>query len=123
MSWPVPQESFLSPHFQRRELECPCCHELGLDPLLLVGLEWLRGLVEQSIKVNSGYRCIAHNQAIGGEANSQHLEGRAADIVVAGMTPIQLKNWAQEIPYFNHGGIGLYQTFLHVDVRRTRARW
>lgn len=43
-----------------------------LDP----AREWLG----EEIFVNSGYRCIRLNKAVGGVDNSQHCEGRAADI-------------------------------------------
>ena len=123
MAWPTHPESLLSGHFKRREFSCPCCGEMELEPLLLVGLEWLRRLVGKAVTINSGYRCAAHNRAVGGETDSQHMSGRAADIVVSGMTPARLKDLAQQIPYFNDGGIGLYKTFVHVDVRGRRARW
>lgn len=43
-----------------------------LDP----AREWLG----EEIFVNSGYRCKRLNKAVGGVNNSQHCEGRAADI-------------------------------------------
>lgn len=43
-----------------------------LDP----AREWLG----EEIFVNSGYRCKRLNKAVGGVDNSQHCEGRAADI-------------------------------------------
>lgn len=123
MSYPKHAEALLSAHFRRRELACPCCGELGLDPLLLVGLEWLRRLVGKPVSINSAFRCPAHNASVGGLPDSQHLLGRAADIRVDGVTPQRLRDLAQQIPYFFEGGIGLYPTFLHVDVRGSRARW
>jgi hypothetical protein len=33
--------------------------------------------------VSSGHRCMEYNQQIGGAERSQHLHGRAADILVA----------------------------------------
>lgn len=48
--------------------------EAVLDPLR----EWWGG----PIKVNSGYRCEALNEAVGGSDTSQHRLGEAADITV-----------------------------------------
>lgn len=36
------------------------------------------------IHVNSGYRCLALNNAVGGSKTSQHAVGQAADIVATG---------------------------------------
>lgn|SRR5574344_320874 len=36
------------------------------------------------IHVNSGYRCLALNNAVGGSKTSQHVVGQAADIVATG---------------------------------------
>lgn len=43
-------------------------------------LQPLRDHLRQPIVINSGYRCSALNNAVGGVANSQHLTGEAADI-------------------------------------------
>jgi zinc D-Ala-D-Ala carboxypeptidase len=44
-------------------------------------LQPLRDSVGKPLVVSSGYRCPRLNRAIGGSATSQHMEGRAADIV------------------------------------------
>lgn len=44
-------------------------------------LDPLRIAYGKPITVNSGYRSKALNKIVGGVANSQHLEGKAADIV------------------------------------------
>lgn len=49
---------------------------LLVEHLLDPAREWL----EEEIFVNSGYRCKRLNKAVGGVDNSQHCEGRAADI-------------------------------------------
>ncbi|WP_157667923.1 D-Ala-D-Ala carboxypeptidase family metallohydrolase [Desulfotomaculum nigrificans] len=36
--------------------------------------------------VDSGYRCPAHNWAVGSVPNSYHVRGMAADIRVPGLT-------------------------------------
>lgn len=42
------------------------------------------------IQVTSGYRCEQLNRAVGGARNSDHMEARAADIVVPRLTPFDL---------------------------------
>ena len=63
-----------------------------------------------------------YNQKVGGARASQHLLGRAADIQVSGASPLLVGQIAE---YYlgGHGGIGVYQTFTHVDTRTARARW
>ena len=53
-------------------------------------LEPLRNSISKPINVTSGFRCPALNAIVGGEKDSDHLVGRAADIVVAGMTTEEL---------------------------------
>ncbi|MBK8191075.1 MAG: DUF882 domain-containing protein [Vampirovibrionales bacterium] len=82
-------------------------------------LQLLRDLLGRPIRINSGYRTIAHNQEVGGVQNSQHLSGTAVDIVVPGLMPRDLQlilmNWS--------GGMGQYKTYTHLDIRPYRARW
>ena|SRR5437867_35445 len=49
--------------------------------VLAAGLERVRAVLGQPIHVNSGYRCLALNTAIGGAPDSMHIQGLAADIV------------------------------------------
>ena len=48
-------------------------------------LEPLRDIVKKPIHILSGYRCYELNKAIGGSATSQHVDGKASDIIVYGM--------------------------------------
>jgi len=114
----------LSEHFSRSEFVCRCgCGKIKIEPRLIAALEELRVLTGQPIHINSGYRCPAHNRAVGGETNSFHMKGYAADITCRGLTPRQVKKLAEKIPAFKGGGIGLYPGFTHVDVRGYIARW
>lgn len=45
-------------------------------------LQPLRDIAGRSIEVTSGYRCVRLNDMIGGVKSSQHLEGKAADIIL-----------------------------------------
>lgn len=115
------------PNFQPHEFRC---HDgsayMVLQVELLDGLQELRNILKRPIHPKSGFRTKTHNAKIGGEPNSQHLLGRACDIVVVGISLAKLKKIAEAIPVFASGGIGYYpkRGFLHVDVRRDGpARW
>ena len=106
----------LSPHFHLRELECGCgrCGETLVDLDHVVRLEALReGLDGRAIEITSGYRCPAHNAAVGGHPTSEHMAGVATDIVVGGLPPEQVADRAEA----RFSGVGRYDTFTHVDSR------
>lgn len=46
----------------------------------------------------------------------------AADITVSGVAPLAVAKYAHSL-LPNRGGVGLYATFTHVDVRPVRTRW
>lgn len=50
-------------------------------------LEEVRRILGRPIMVNSAYRSLAVNKAIGSKPTSQHVLGCAADIRVPGLTP------------------------------------
>ena len=47
------------------------------------------------VHVSSGYRGRELNAHIGGSPLSQHMRGEAADIVIAGVTPIEVCRWIE----------------------------
>lgn len=52
------------------------------------------------VKVNSGYRSAAHNEAVGGATHSDHLSGNAVDFTGSPDAMHRLYNWAQgRFPY------------------------
>ncbi|MDD3768852.1 MAG: D-Ala-D-Ala carboxypeptidase family metallohydrolase [Aminobacterium colombiense] len=79
---PIINSLQLTPHFNLREFQCSCCQQVKLWPPLVECLEKLRSLWQEPIVLTSGYRCLNHNKRVGGVANSLHVEGRAADVVV-----------------------------------------
>jgi len=96
-----------------------------MDRDFMIALNQLRELAGRPIKINSGYRCAEHNATIGGAPHSQHKLGRAADIVIVGLTLNEMFELAEQIEPFHNGGIGVYHRkgFIHLDNRNRRARW
>lgn len=110
----------LSNNFFLSELVCRCgCEFAKVNGKLVKMLQRLRDQVGGPVNVNSGYRCVSHNAAIGGVQNSEHTKGTAADIVVPGMSSSEVQKRAKEL----FDGVGSYVSFTHVDVRGYTARW
>ncbi len=120
-----------SAHFHRAELQCHCgCGEALIDPQLVQALESLRDRVASPVVITDAYRCPSHNRAVGGVAHSQHVLGRAADLVIPSQPSVlAMLLQAEAVPGFSAGGIGLYTgedgstPRLHCDVRHGPARW
>jgi hypothetical protein len=77
-SWPDVQ---LTPHFKLSEFRCHCCGQANAGNALLLAehLEPVRADIGPII-IDDSFRCQAHNEAVGGKADSLHLVGLAADI-------------------------------------------
>lgn len=122
-------------HFERSEFRCrglSCCgHSAPVSRELVAALELLRqrcidrtGDTMLRMIINSGFRCVTHNREIGSDDKSYHIRGEAADIVVTGMSPMGVAYEANRIDVFRNGGIGVYASHVHVDIRRDGpARW
>lgn len=85
-------------------------------------LQKIREHFGKAVVISSGYRTENHNKAVGGAACSRHLYGMAADIKVSGVQPAEVAAYAEAL-LPNSGGIGIYDSFTHVDVRGVKARW
>jgi uncharacterized protein YcbK (DUF882 family) len=113
----------LSENFRVREFACSD----GSDPVfvsseLVEVLQKIRTHFGRAVTITSAYRTPGRNKAVGGTTYSQHLYGRAADIKISGISPRKVAAYAETL-LPNKGGIGVYNTFTHVDVRSTKARW
>ena len=111
--------SKITDNFFESEFKCRCCGKLKLDLQLVYTLEVLRRVLNSPISITSSYRCKDHNKAVGGVTNSQHRLGVAADIQVSGKSPLEVYEAA--IKLFH--GVGLYDTFVHVDLRGSEVHW
>lgn len=117
----------LSKNFSRWEFACKgenCCgHSAPISRELVDALQQLRDLIGKPLRVNSGFRCLTHNRAVGSRDTSQHCLGLAADIATPeGMTPLEFSDMAARIEAFQNGGMFIYHWGLHLDIRDERAR-
>ena len=122
--------SRLTDNFSMDEFECKCgcvMPEFVKKNVqeLAENLQVLRNDVGR-LDLTNAYRCKYHNADVGGAVNSQHPKGKAADIKSKTLSPNEMAvkiNDLMKNESFKLGGIGIYNTFTHVDIRGTRARW
>lgn len=122
----------LTKNFNRQEFDCndgtivPEKYIKNLQELAK-NLQVLRDHLGVSVSVvGSGYRTVAHNSKVSKSTKSQHLTASAADIAVQGYTPVKLIQVIEKLILegkMKQGGIGLYKSFVHYDIRGTKARW
>ena len=113
----------LSTNFKVKEFACSDGSDpIFVSPELVMVLQKIRTHFGKAVTITSAYRTPKKNKAVGGTAYSQHLYGMAADIKVKGVTPKEIAKYVEKIMP-NGGGIGIYDTFTHIDVRETKTRW
>lgn len=113
----------LSKSFRVREFRCKDGSDvIFVDTALVELLQQIRDHFGAAVTINSAYRTPQYNRKVGGEQYSQHQYGTAADIVVKGVKPSDVAAYAEQLMP-NHGGVGRYATFTHVDVRDAKSRW
>jgi uncharacterized protein YcbK (DUF882 family) len=121
----------MTKNFSKEEFDCNDGSEMPINiyhNMVKVAnqLQVLRNYIKKPIKINSAWRSQEYNESIGGVKDSQHIMGRAADIVVKGMLPIELSKIIEDLiskGEMLQGGIGIYSSFIHYDIRGTKARW
>lgn len=103
-------------------------HAVQMDPALLDILFGMQGYLKafgwtRPIVVTSGYRSPETNRRLeseGAARNSLHLQGKACDITLPGLSARHLGEVGR---YFQQGGVGFYtaRNFVHIDSGRART--
>lgn len=121
----------ISRNFKSTEFDCQgkgCCSETPIDAQLVDIIQKVRDHFGVPVNINCGYRCSVHNaQVSGASKTSQHMTGKAGDIVVKGVHPVRVARYIETISGYK-GMIGCYtwddtgKGFVHVDTRGTDYR-
>ena len=114
----------ITPHFKVREFACSDGSDVVfVAPSLVDSLEAIRVHFGRPVTITSGYRTVSYNAGLKNSSKkSQHCNGLAADIKVEGHTPKEVYDYACSL-LGDHGGVGIYNTFVHVDVRAVKSRF
>lgn len=121
----------ISKDFSKSEFDSKDGAEMPLDVFFNVmhlakNLQVLRDYLKRRVIITSGYRSPEHNLAVGGVPGSKHPLGEAGDIKVEGMKPAAVHaciEYLISIGKMKQGGLGIYDGFVHYDIRGTKARW
>ena len=101
-------------YFTDKELSCPCCGAMPTKEFEERLLE-LRLKFGRPISFNSCKRCEKHNKKVGGAPNSYHKQGEAGD---ARCRDASYKADLARVALNLGWTVGVYESFLHLDIRR-----
>lgn len=99
----------------------------NIIPTLRV-LDKVREHYDIPIIVNSSYRDPAYNRRVGGKPDSLHLAFNAIDFTVKTLPLRAIYSYMEYMPGAESFGLGIYNTFIHLDTRgmigrKAPARW
>lgn len=124
----VIEKTINEPSTIERELMCPCYGRLctgfpegGIDPVLLDLIEQIREEAGVPVYIVGGYLCPEYNKSLGGDEESEHVQGSAADIWAKDLHLDELYDICDMLN--ETGGVGKYATYIHIDTRDAYIRW
>lgn len=99
---------------------------IQMEPALLnlswAAQHWYQSVQQKSTytRLHSPYRAPKTNRLVGGSPTSSHLEGKALDGVLEGVSN---DVYAAMLWKFKAGGVGLYPKHVHWDIRSKPVFW
>ena len=119
---------YISPYITRSEYSCSCCGKFPPDfdednPMelyqkLFDAFSVVRKKYGSPIHISSGYRCPAHNKAVGGNQISVHTFGLALDCDLPNVEETHKVAGIVE-KHLPHLRMGIYTqdaSFIHIDI-------
>ena len=124
----------LTKNISRHELRCKCgnCSVTIQDHEPIIGV--VQGVCDRianyydidkvELRITSAARCREHNLSEGSNDESQHIRCNAMDIqIFADGYHVPSDLVATYLSDGFAGGVGVYNTFTHIDTRNKIARW
>ncbi|MBR2526615.1 peptidase M15 [bacterium] len=90
--------------------------------LIFYCLQPIRDKLKKPMIITSGFRNLKVNFLAGGKANSQHLEGKAADFIVKGMFPSQIIDFIVKSGIEYDQLINEYNKWVHISFNKGKNR-
>ena len=87
----------------------------NIKELVYQVLQPLRDYIDKPITINSGYRCLKLNAAVGGVPTSQHVQGQAVDIKVDELSPFEIAQAVLDL-HLPYDQLILYNDFVHISI-------
>ena len=84
--------------------------------LIEVAKEWGR-----TLDITSAYRSPEYNKKVGGAKGSMHQQGKATDIIMSSYNKTDRARFIDICVQKGIKGVGLYNTFTHIDIGGKRA--
>ncbi|MCT4593195.1 MAG: D-Ala-D-Ala carboxypeptidase family metallohydrolase [Anaeromicrobium sp.] len=131
----------ITKNFNIKEFKCRANGEVLLNEDVIshiVRLQKFREWYGRTMKINSGYRTTTYNSKIGGAPKSKHMQGIATDFALplkefSGYSQDRKNEFLDNVKekWYQlceedgvQGGVGFYDTFIHLDSRTDRqAFW
>ena len=86
-------------------------------------LNELGRLAGMQLDITSAYRSPTYNRKVGGARKSQHVKGKAVDILWPTSDRAGRIRFLELAIQAGFNGIGTYDNFIHVDTRPEKASW
>ena len=87
----------------------------NIKELVYQVLQPLRDYIDKPITINSGYRCLKLNAAVGGVPTSQHVQGQAVDIKVDELSSFEIAQAVLDL-HLPYDQLILYNDFVHISI-------
>lgn len=92
-----------------------------INPVLAQKATAIAQAMNVQLTITSAYRSPEYNRRVGGARNSAHTRGNAIDITQTSFTQAQRAQFIQLAVQQGIGGIGVYNSFTHIDTEGARA--
>ena len=107
-------------YFKRQEFACPCprCGGFPVEPkqLLVEKCDEVREHFGKPMTISSGVRCQKHNDELSGSVpNSRHVQGKAVDFAVSGVSGSKVKAYVDTLPGIRYSYI-ISGNWVHMDI-------